>query len=157
MTETKVKIVNPEDYNDAFLNEDNSFLLDDTIASCKVLNINPVICEVYVLEDDMEKRKEVLKDIIERHEGAVIITSTYVSKTKFPPDKYTIHKNEADKNKNLTFIDYNDIVAELDSQRKPMEELGFVGTNFYTQYSYKESWIYPNKYGQMIIDHWKEK
>ena len=81
----------------------------------------------------------------------VFITRAYVSTDRFPEDLFYIDDKDASKKKIKLPID--DI---LKKEHKAFEKLGFVSINDYVQYENSEAFIYPNRIGLRLKDHFTD-
>ena len=81
----------------------------------------------------------------------VFITRAYASTDRFPEDLFYIDDKDASKKKIKLPID--DI---LKKEHKAFEKLGFVSINDYVQYENSEAFIYPNRIGLRLKDHFTD-
>lgn len=81
----------------------------------------------------------------------VFITRAYVSTDRFPEDLFYIDDKDASKKKIKLPID--DI---LKKEHEAFEKLGFVSINDYVQYENSEAFIYPNRIGLRLKDHFTD-
>lgn len=96
--------------------------------------------------------KEMIPTMVSVSEYPIVfITRAYVSTDRFPEDLFYIDDKDASKKKIKLPID--DI---LKKEHKAFEKLGFVSINDYVQYENSEAFIYPNRVGLKLKDHFTD-
>ena len=145
----------------------DDFLVADIIGTLKHLNCaeGVTIMRIISYEGSMEEKEKGIKDIVEMaslmdtwQTPYIVCTDAYISKDEYPESKYVLkskyglgqHTVDAEGREPIN------VKKALYPYTLMLDGLGFVNTNFYTQYEFKESFIYPATVGKLIINHWKK-
>lgn len=139
----------------------DDFLVKDIIGTLQDLNCTEGVTIVRIIsyEGSMEEKEKGIKDIVEMASlmdtwktPYIVCTDAYISKEEYPESRYSVYPDvAASEGKELI-----NIRQALYPYNMMLDRLGFVNTNFYTAYQFKESFIYPSTVGKLVINHWKK-